>query len=88
MVMSGTIMAAWKDAQNAYLAVRVEADDAVAGLPVAVEYIGATPLFNGDGSAKPFAQLQSECAAAVRAVRAREKVRPVAVPMSGTVSVE
>lgn len=83
VTVQGTINAAWQDSTFAYVSVRVENDDSAG----AKEYIGRTPLLDGQGNAKPTAQLQSECVAAASAQRTAEKSAPTQpLPISGTVS--
>lgn len=84
MATNATIVNAWKDEANAYLAVRVEKDHKDES---AVEYIASTPLLDAQGQAKNNQQLKAELVAACKAQRdAQKKPSPGSLGLSGAVS--
>ena len=80
---NGTIVAAWQDATQAHMAVRVAEPDTEGARPV--EYIGSVPLAELAG--KTAAQKKAILAAAVKAARdAQPSAGPTDLGLSGTVT--
>ena len=77
---TATIVSAWKDDTNAYLAV------AVTRRGETVEYIGSAPLVVG-GVAQTNAQLKTACVQSIRDQIGRERPAPTVLPISGTVEI-
>lgn len=81
---SATIIAAWKDATNAYATARVVEGGARGN----VEYGPvSTPLLDDQGNAKSATQLKADLTAALKAARDAQVAGPSALAMSGTVTV-
>jgi hypothetical protein len=77
---NATIVKAWRDSENAYLAVRVAESDGRN-----VEYIASLPV--GELSGKTAAQQKSALTAAAKAVRDAALTGPQDLPITGTVTV-
>jgi hypothetical protein len=80
MSTNATVVKAWKDSANAYLAA------VVAEQGGAVEYTASTPLLDADGNQKSAAQLKTDIIAAVKAKRDAQVTAPVALPITGTIT--
>jgi len=77
---TATIVSAWKDDANAYLAVSLTRRGET------VEMIGSAPLVV-DGVSQTNAQLKAACVQSIRDQIGRERPAPTMLPISGTVEV-
>lgn len=83
---TGTIIAAWKDNDNAHIVVSVQGDATYGGKAVAVEYHASAPLVDSQGQAKDGPTLKEELTDAVKAQRQAQAAAPSALALTGPVA--